>query len=280
MVITTEQRQTKIGELVTLATLPSVVQTISTMVEDKNVSAGDIAKAISKDQALCTKILRLVNSPLYGFPGRISSVTHALVLLGFTVVKGLILSTAVFDTLGRHMEGLWEHSLGCAILSRRLAREAKTADPEEGMIVGLLHDLGKGILSFMVPLEFGEVVGLAKARKCHIAETEQEVFGTDHARVGSWMATQWHLPPRLVTPLAYHHSPSASKAHQDVAAVVHLADILARGLGYGSPGDAAMPQLDHEAFTSLALTFAQIESVIEGAEVEYNASVDVFHVGD
>lgn len=280
MAITPRYLEKRVTDLGNLPTLPGVVQKISKFVDDKKSSAADVAEIISTDQVICAKVLRLVNSAMYGFPGRISSITHALVLLGFNVVKGLVLSTAVFDTMGKCSKGTWEHSLGCAVVSRRMAKEMGMADVEEIMIAGLLHDFGKVILSFLAPKEYTQALELAATQKCHIALAEREVFGVDHPRVASWLAGVWHLPPRLSEPMTYHHRPGLAKKSKDVTALVHVADILTRTLNFGYPGDDTMPKLDHEAFQALGLSFSQIEQVIADAEAEYAAGVDAFTVGE
>lgn len=276
MSLTPEQLKQKVENLATLPTLPSVVRNLSRMVEDQKSSAADIGEIISKDQVLSAKILRLVNSPVYGFPGRISSVTHALVLLGFNVVKGLVLGTTVFDSFGEKAKGLWEHSLGCAVISRRIGKELNLLDVEEVMIGGLLHDLGKAVLSFVVPTEFAQCVAVAEQRHCHIRVVEMEILGIDHAAVAEWIAQQWHLPGRLTDPITYHHHPELAKNAPQVAAIVHLADILSRGMGYGSGGDMAMPPLNHSAFQHLGLSYEQIDRILVDAEMEYAAGSGIF----
>lgn len=76
-----------------LPTLPAVLEEVARLLDDPNTSTQQIAKLISRDQVLSAKVLKMVNSPIYGFPGRISTIQHALVLLGFNVIKGLIIST-------------------------------------------------------------------------------------------------------------------------------------------------------------------------------------------
>jgi len=280
MSMTAEELQRKVTGLSNLPTLPGVARHISRMVEDKGSSASDIGDIIAKDQVLSARILRLVNSPVYGFPGRISSITHALVLLGFNVVKGLVLGTSVFESFAKQAQGLWEHSLGCAIVSRRLGRELGMPDAEEIMIAGLLHDLGKAVLSHVAEADFSAALALAQEKQCHIAQAERELFGVDHARVASWIADEWHLPPGLSDALKYHHRPDLAKANKPGTAVVHLADILTRGMGYGWPGDNAMPPLDHEAFQSLNISYEQIDRVLVQSEIEYTAGADLFSAGD
>jgi len=134
-----------------LPTLPKVLDEVSRLVQNPNTSIEAIAKVISRDQVLSAKVLKMVNSPVYGFPGRISSIQHSLVLLGFNVIRGVIISTSVFDIMSKAMEGLWEHSVGCALATGLVARQAKLKDPEEFSVCGLLHDLGKVVAAVQLP---------------------------------------------------------------------------------------------------------------------------------
>ncbi|MBI4556049.1 MAG: HDOD domain-containing protein [Candidatus Hydrogenedentes bacterium] len=280
MTIAVEQLKKSINAVGGLPTLPGIVQKISRITADVKSSAQDLSNVISKDQVLSSRILRLVNSPIYGFPGRISSIKHAIVLLGFNVVKGLMLGTAVFDFAGGVGRGLWEHSLGCGILSRRIAKELRMPEFEEVMISGLLHDLGKVVLANVAPVEYRAVVQRARERRLHIAQAEREIIGADHTEVAGWVAEHWNFPSQLAEPLTFHHRPSSANGAKEATAAVHLADILARGLSYGSPGDMVMSPIDHSAFYSLRLSFAQIDKIIEDAEIEYASGVDVFDLGD
>jgi putative nucleotidyltransferase with HDIG domain len=206
-------------------------------------------------------------------------VSHAIVLLGFNVVKGLALSTSVFEALARESEGLWQHSLGTAVLSRRMAKELNLADPEEIMIAGLLHDLGKVVLAHFAIDEYRAAIEEARTRRIHIGEVEVAHFEVDHARIGAWVAEAWHLPERLTVTMAHHHAPARAKSHKETVAIVHLADILARGMGYGDPGDNVLPPLDHEAFHAVGLSYHRIDQILVEAEKEYNSGADLFRGG-
>ena len=262
--------------LVKLPTLPSVMRRVSMLTENTDSSANEVADVIAADQVLSVKILRFVNSPVYGFPGRISSIKHAVVLLGFNVVKGLVLGTTIFETLGHCGRELWNHSLGCAIISRHIGREIGLPDVEEIMTAGLLHDIGKVILIYMDASQWEEAAEKAQKEDLHIAKAERAFFGADHARVANWVATKWRFPKRLVEPLTYHHQPWLAKEYPMVTGAVHLANILARGMGYGYTGDRVMPRLHRESFEALALSSEQISHILAEAEGEYEAGVDIF----
>ncbi|HOS96772.1 MAG TPA: HDOD domain-containing protein, partial [Deltaproteobacteria bacterium] len=148
-----------------LPTLPKVVEKLMTMVESPDVSPKDVGKLISSDQVLGARVLRLVNSPFYGFPGRISSISHAIILLGFNVIKGVVLSASVFDLMERSMVGLWEHSLGSAIVSGAISRKLGLAEPEEISTAALLHDIGKVLVRVSLSADYDRIVDVVKTRQ-------------------------------------------------------------------------------------------------------------------
>ena len=269
------QLENKVRGLINLPTLPGIVRRIGFMASDASASASQIADVIATDQVLSAKLLRLVNSPIYGFPGRISSVTHAVVLLGFNVVKGLVLSSTMFSASGKNGQGLWEHSLGCALISRRIAKELKMQDPEEVMMAGLLHDLGKVVLSYLGNDEYAGVVEAARGSGCHVGHAEREHYGVDHARVGTWLAHEWHFPNRIAEPMSYHHRPDLAKDCRPIVSIVHLADILTRGMGYGDPGDESMPPFNADAFASLGLSMEVLDKILADVEHEYASGAGV-----
>jgi HD-like signal output (HDOD) protein len=94
------------------------------------------------------------------------------------------------------------------------------------------------------------------------------------------LADEWHFPKRLSQPIVYHHHPEAAKENRGVVDVVHLANILARAMGYGFPGDPTFPALSHDAFRRLDLSFEELDKVLEESEFDYVAGIDVFSTGD
>jgi putative nucleotidyltransferase with HDIG domain len=244
-------------------TLPGVFEKISSVIESSNTGVEDIAKVISSDQALSAKLLRIVNSVFYGFPGRISSLTHALIILGVDVVKGLVLSTSVFDIiLAKGFYGLWEHSLGCALCARVIAGKTNNPNPEEISIAALLHDIGKVIIKIELPEESSLIDQATEKRQISTYEAEEEILGFNHTTIGNWISSEWNLPSNLADPIAYHHRPHLSKSAQSTTAIVHVADILIRGIGFGFAGDHLVPQIDPKAWEKLNISDSILEETI------------------
>jgi HD-like signal output (HDOD) protein len=252
-----------------LPTLPTVLSKVSKLVEDPNSSTEQIARVISMDQVLSAKVLKMVNSPVYGFPGRIATIQHALVLLGFNVIKGIIISTSVFDMMEESMTGLWDHSMGCALACSTIARNLGFKDPEEYAVAGLLHDIGKVLAVVQLPECKQDIVNAVKKDDLNYIQAENKVLGFGHDRINLWMAGHWNLPLKLKEGLAFHHKPSLAKHYPDVAQVVHVGDFLTRLFEIGSGGDDQISLLDREVMLKLGIDFTLLEKILDDLVVAY-----------
>lgn len=266
------RRIEQVGEL---PTLPHVVQKLASMIGRPNISAEEIGALIEKDQVLSAKVLRLANSPFYGFPSRIASVAHAVVVLGLSVVKGLTLCATAFDMMkNAGMNELWRHSLGVAITAHILGAKAGMKNPEEVFVGGLLHDIGKVVLYVKWP-DVGQQITLAiRNTSRSLMETEQALFEVSHADVGGWLATAWHLPTSLREPILHHHSPSAAQDAKLQTAIVHVADVLVKGLACGNPGDDLVPPLSRQAWDLVGLDAQGLAQCLAQATEEFQTIDD------
>ena len=131
----------------TIPTLSIVIDKIARLLQNPQTSAEEIGKAITTDQALAAKVLKLVNSAFYGFPGRISTLSHAIVILGFSTIKNIVLTASILDsfrskgkaTEGFNLEYFWMHSIACAAAAQSIARTIGSNEKEDCFIAGLIH---------------------------------------------------------------------------------------------------------------------------------------------
>jgi putative nucleotidyltransferase with HDIG domain len=246
-----------------LPTLPKVLEEVTRLMEDPNTSTEQIAKVITFDQVLSAKVLKMVNSPIYGFPGRISSIQHALVLLGFNVIRGLIISTSVFDDMNKAMVGLWEHSVGCALAAGEVAKTLGLKDPEEYAVAGLLHDLGKVVAAVQLPEIKPELEKLVVTQDITFLQAEKQLLGFGHDRVNAWLALHWNLPPNISEAISYHHKPLSAQLYTKYACVVHIGNFLTRVFEYGNGGDDNVPVLEPRAMKLLGINQRMLESLLD-----------------
>ena len=256
-----------VQQVKSLPTLPPIVAKISKMVESPTTSSADVGRVIAQDQVLSARILRMANSPFFGMSRKISSVTQALVILGFDVIKGLVLTTSVFEMIKMSIVGLWEHSIGTAATARVIASKLGEGDAEEISVAGLLHDLGKVVLTVQLDSEIkDEIIGLVEKEQISFYEAEQKVLDFSHAQVGQWLAEHWKLPQSLAEPMCYHHQPERARFAERQTAVVHLADIIIRARGFGSGGDPFVPPLSQAAWEILGLKPGDFNDILDEME--------------
>jgi len=254
-----------------LPTLPPIAQTLRDMIEEPGILADDVSLLVSKDPALSANFLRLVNSPFYGFPGRIVSVRHALTLAGSNVVRAAASKIGVCITPREQIIGLWEHSLWVALASRLLAERLQFTGVDEVMVAGLLHDIGKVVLCTLFVEEADRVYRAAGERRITVLEAERDILDVDHAEIGLWVAEGWNFPATLKEPIAYHHEPDRSEDRPLKTAVVHLADILVHSLGFGHYGNNVVPELQQSAWKKLQMSVKDLREVVD--EVDNELSV-------
>jgi len=251
-----------------LPTLPTVVARLTELVEDPSASAGDINDVLSRDMSLAAKILKLVNSPFYGFSRKISSVTHAVVILGFNTVRNVSLSAFVFEAFKDTKKGFkhrdfWIHSIGTAVAANTVAVYKEVPEAEDAFMGGLLHDIGKVFLRQYCPREFDRVVRRVTDDDSLFLDAEIAEMDMSHADLGAALLEEWSLPPRLVEIVKYHHRPDTAKTLPQLASAVHFGDILVRSLVIGSGGDRRIPRLAQPAWDALGLEDADIPVLME-----------------
>lgn len=274
-IVTIREMQSKVEAIHSLPTVPSALKQISSMLENPRLSIDELGRFISNDPALTSKILKMVNSAAYGFPNRISSTSHAIMLLGTNVIRGLLLGVSVFELMQRNVAGLWEHSLECAVSCRWIAQKKQMKEPEEISICGLLHDIGKVIL--MLHYTDQTEKSLTEARNAGIThhEAEEIYFEATHADVGYWLAQKWRFPINLVEAIGYHHKPYLSKQASVETAIVHVSDALVRARGTGIDQDACVPAIYPASWELLNLSDDDVRTIFTMLE-----EVEISETGD
>jgi HD-like signal output (HDOD) protein len=197
-------QQTLEKKLADLPPLPAVVTRIMQTVNSPDTSAEDLNRLISMDQGLSSKVLRIVNSSYYGFPKRISTITHAVVILGFNTVRNLVLGVSAFGLLsqksmpyGLNRAKFWEHSVAtgvaASILAKRKLPKIRNA-ADEGFVGGLLHDIGSLFLDSYFPVQYAVSMAFAARENKNSREAESMVLGIDHVIVGRKITEHWNFP--------------------------------------------------------------------------------------
>ena len=269
-----ELRQ-QVESLDSLPAIPPIVRRLLKTIDSPTLSLTEMGNLIAKDQALTAKLLKIVNSPVYGFPGRISSVSQSLILLGLNVMKGLLFGVSVFEVMEQAMMGLWEHSIATAVAAKELASKKGLSEPEEVMTSALLHDIGKVALKVKFPVPYANALLMSENEGLLIRESEERVFSVSHAEAGSWLARKWNFPMSLIDPIAYHHRPTVAKVAPLQTAIVHISDVLIRARGIGFAGENFVPAVHPKVWETLSLSDSDIREVLRAVDETIEEVEDV-----
>lgn len=202
-----------------LPSLPAIAVQVLQLVQSNDVDIPEIARVITRDPALSSKILKTVNSSFYGRPQPVSTVSHALVILGLQSVKTLVLGFSLVSNLsGRKKPGragrgfdhmrYWRRSVYAATAAKIVGSRAKVVSHEELFLATLLSDIGQLVLDQVLGEEYGALCDGARGHD-EVTERERSRLGLTHAEAGGVLAESWKLPPLLSQPLAGHHSPES-----------------------------------------------------------------------
>lgn len=265
-----------IDQIHDLAALPAIVTKVISMMELPTTTTRDIEDVIKKDQVLTSKLLKLVNSSFYGFSRKIDRVSDAIVLLGFGVLRTLIITSSIFDT--RHtgdrgisiaIQDLWTHSIGCGIAAKFISKKLKVLDPNETFAAGILHDIGKVVICQYMKKEFKEIIDLIETGHLSTLGAEERVLGITHCEIGKCLAEKCNLPENLAEVIAYHHSPADASVSRNLVAITHIADAIHRSSNPGPcPGPAAK-YIEKCSLERLGLTEQSIEDFLEELSIDF-----------
>jgi HD-like signal output (HDOD) protein len=221
--------------LARIPAFPPIVLRLLDILARENVEIRELVALISSDPAFSAQILRVANSPLFGFRSQIDSLQSALIVLGLRRVRSLSMTVATAN----HMKGVlhieelarcWRHMLACALLTEELARSC-SAFEDRAYTAGLLHDVGRLGLLLAYPKEYADLLRRSGRNTLELLDIEHQELGMDHCEAGRTLAEHWNLPPDFQVVAARHHDPQAG-AELDLLTLVHLGCRLADSLGF------------------------------------------------
>ncbi|MBM2813508.1 MAG: metal-dependent phosphohydrolase [Ignavibacteria bacterium] len=218
-----------------LATLPSVTKRVMDLLQDDDVDVRRIARIIERDPVLAFKVLRVVNSPVFATPTRITSIHQAIMLMGFSRLTNIVLSVSIFSRfwfakhkgVERLMNKFWWHSSSAGIVAKVVGSKIREDSHREIEVMGgLLHQIGKvAMLQYNVE-QYKKVIQLILKEGMIDSMAEKKVFGLSHLNVGVEMATKWRLGDEMKSVMAYYQTPSKISGNKDLPASVGLASVV------------------------------------------------------
>jgi len=248
-----------VTNLKSLPSLPVLYKELMDEIHSGDASLKKIAKIVSKDMAMVTKILQLVNSAFFGLRTTVSNPEQAVALLGSDTIRALVLSMQAFSQFdakalpGFSLEALWQHGLKTSRYAKAIAKEERVPQAmiDDAFTAGLLHDIGMLVLASNMPDRYKQVLGFQKDKGLLDWQAELEVFGVTHAEVGAYLLGLWGVGEAIVEAVAYHHRPSVcGELAFSPLTVVHVGNAIAENeisVGHGNQPI----QIDEDYLTKL-----------------------------
>ncbi|HSR54359.1 MAG TPA: HDOD domain-containing protein [Acidobacteriota bacterium] len=251
-----------------LPPFPGVAWEVMRMVKSPDTGASDLERVVSRDPALAARVLKISNSALYGVRGTITTLTQAIVILGMKTLQSLVVaasSESLYKTGSLKDRLMWNHALGVALVSRKLARRVGHSEPEEAFVAGLLHDIGKTVLDHNYGHRYENVVQAVYNDGMTFLEAENHFLEFNHAEVGGYVLNRWNFAPVLQEAVRLHHQPEYAQIDAQLCAAVSLANALCVRLGVGPERNPDLDLSETEAASMLELGAEELREIEERA---------------
>ncbi len=262
-----------------LPTLPVVFSRLVDLLSDGTSSAQAIGDVIGADPALSARLLRLANSPYYGIPSRVETISRAVTILGMKELYSLALTVSVISAFKDipnqlvNMASFWRHSVTCGVIARTIAEIKGLSDRETLFVAGLLHDIGRLLLYQRAPAHAMGVLACARRSGSLLFQAEKEVMGLDHAEIGGQVLRRWRFPERLQDLIQRHHDPQRG-LHPLENTIVHFSDVVANALALGTSGEILVPPFQAQGWNAVNLSPEEIALVIGKSEIKAEEMID------
>lgn len=247
-----------------LPPFPAVIWKVTSLLR-RMAPVTEIEAVIQYDQAIAAKVLALSRSAYYARRYAIGSLREAIVALGDQQLSRVVMTACAARYFETEISGyelregqLWQHSIATALLAETAARRLGDKKVLTVYTAGLLHDIGKAVLSFYVKTYLDTILVRMSRKNLALLDAERDTLGVDHQQLGEMLAKRWRFPPEVIAGIGYHHCPANAKAHKDVAAAVFVANRTAIAMGYGCGMESLVESYESDIFGLLGITSGMV----------------------
>ncbi|SNB45136.1 HDOD domain-containing protein [Geobacter sp. DSM 9736] len=265
----------------TVYSLPFFYERLNETINHPRSSIADIAKIMTEDQGLTARILKLANSPMFGYYSKVDSISKALTIIGTQQLRDLALAGSVIKLFRGipeeliSMASFWQHSIACGIVARCLAAYLRESNVERFFVAGILHDVGQLAMCTTIPETVRDIFETSRKTEKLYHVAEYEWLGFDHSEVGGALFRAWKIPSSIIEPVACHHAPCRAATFPLEAAVIHLSDIICQGIGFGHSAEWFVCSLDENAWNRLGMPVSVLSTVLKQAEPQIEETFSI-----
>jgi putative nucleotidyltransferase with HDIG domain len=260
-----------------LPSMPSVVMEILDSFSNENLNINTLATKVSSDLVIAARVLRVANSSFFGLSHQIGSISEAISILGFNNLRGIVTAASVINVFsstenGLDMQAFWRHSIATAVYAKVLAKQIGL-NSETAFTAGLLHDIGKLVMSVYFPMTFARV-NISEIRSTSDSlQAEKTAFGLDHAEIGGEVAKRWNFPVEIRDAISLHHTENNADEENVLVHVIYVANLFANALQNGGIRDEYADALLAAVNVRLKINRDQLEALAKEAQQLYDGAV-------
>ena len=253
-----------------LPPVPTVMVELVQALNNEDIELNVLGKIIAKDPSMSVNVLKVANSAFYKLPVKVTTIDHAVRMLGTREIASLCIACTAGKTLKApankatiDLSMFWQHSVATGVISKVLCNELGILTQNNIYLAGLIHDVGKIILDRFMHDIYKEIVKITYNENISMIEAEQRVIGESHAKVGGWLMKAWNLPSIFVDMANHHHSVMETREESRLeVAIVSLSNQLARLKSFGFGGDMSGVVLaDIDAWKIIDEAYPQIKNL-------------------
>lgn len=268
-----------------LPSMPFVATKVMQTVADANATVNELQTIIQDDQALASRILKVANSALYARSRQITTITDAIVMLGFNNIRSLAVASATRNlylkrgkVLGLKDKLLWEHSVAAAVAGRIVAERVDIKLADEAFLWGLLHDIGKLVILQKLPNEFDRIVEAVYNDGRTFVDAEQEELGFTHVEVGGMIIKKWKLSERFENAILNHHNLDESGDPIDSwVRHIDVANKICKKLGFGFVKQEELDMMEDPSAVALGIGPEKMELILNTAQQRVREEMELFN---
>jgi HD-like signal output (HDOD) protein len=267
-----------------ISTLPQVAMRVMQVANKPNAGAGELKEVMEYDPALCTRVLRCVNSSAYATRVRITNLQQAIAYLGIRQIRNLALTASISnlfkqqDTIGPYNRtSLWRHLVAVGICSRMIAMRCRLSSFEDMFLAGLLHDVGIILEDQHLHEVFSAMVS-SLSKETTLCDAERRYLGFDHTTLAEAITKNWSFPDTVVAAVRFHHGSANYRGpHVQVVHCVEIANFICSIKGISSVG-INLVHFPREAIERLSLTKEDVVVLATDLDREVSANESLFQL--
>ena len=261
--------------------LPQIYERFNQVINNPRSSIADITKVITEDAGLSSCLLKLANSPMFGYYTHIDSISKAVTIIGTQELRDMAMAISVirvFKGIPAHlinMASFWKHCITVGIVARILAIHRRETTVERFFVAGILHDIGQLVLCTRAPELVKEMIAASRESGEPFSSVQRSTLGFDHGDVGGELLKRWGIPAVITEPVACHHNPGRATQFPLESSLMHVADVIGHAMQVGTSGEPFIPPLDQPSWERLAIPVGMLSTILTQTDAQLTEALAI-----